>query len=97
MMFQNGIDPLLELVDPAFWGKAKIEPGSELTGNDIAGTSTTVQVGKLEGGGRKVSGFLIPYGAGQFSQRWCRQMNGVARQLGIGHMALFSFDCENPG
>src|SRR3546814_9440638 len=50
-----------------------------------------MQIGNLEGGCRKILIAGVPFLGGQFGQGRGQQMYGVARQVGVGDMALLAF------
>src|SRR5690606_2187829 len=85
---QNGFCAGLQLLFGDFRRKTKVEDDFQLTWDDVGGASAAVNIGDLEAGGGKELIALIPDFPRQINQCRRGQVNGVGRQVRVGHMTL---------
>ena len=85
---QQAVYALLEPFGRGFGGEAEIEVHHHLARDHIAGAGAAVHVTDLPAGGRKEGVAPVPLGGSHFGQRRQGLVDGVARQLRVGDVAL---------
>jgi hypothetical protein len=68
-----------------------------VAGDDVAGPGAGVDVADLPAGGLEEGVAAVPLDGGQFGQRRRQLVDGVARQLRVGNVALHALDRELAG
>ena len=89
---EYGLDALLEGLGRVLGAVAEVEVNHHLAGNHIRCARAAVDVADLPAGGGKEGIALVPFHGRQLGQRRHRLVDGVARQLGVGNVALHAFD-----
>lgn len=87
---QDGSDPAPDGVGIQFRGKAQVELGGQGAGDHVLGPGARVEVGNLEGGGRKKGVALVPFLVHQCHQAGSQGVQGVEGAVGVGYMALLA-------
>src|SRR5690606_29656573 len=88
VLAQDVFQPGLQAFRRGLGGEAEVEVDDQLAGDDVVGAGAGVDVGHLPAGGREMVVALVPHDGGQFGQGRCGLVNGVAREVRVGDVAL---------
>ncbi|MNH15577.1 hypothetical protein D3C79_751920 [compost metagenome] len=94
---QQGLDLFADRHIGELGAETEVELHVQLAGDHVGGTGAGLDVRYLEAGGGEVGVTLIPDGAGQLAQGGGRTVDGVVRQMGVGHVTLHSAHQQIPG
>ena len=94
---EQGLDAFTNIHVGQLCAEAEVELNLQLPRNDVGGAGAGLDIGNLEAGGGEVGVAFIPYRLGELSQCRRRLVDGVVRQMGIGHMPLYAMNGQVAG
>src|SRR5215472_13273564 len=96
MPAQDLLDLALELLERLHRGVPQIEARLELPRDHVRSARAGIEVRDLEGSRLEVLGSLVPDVPGELGERRRQGMNGILRQLRVGHVSLYAVYGEAP-
>ncbi|MNH09720.1 hypothetical protein D3C79_691810 [compost metagenome] len=90
MLVENRRHPRLQAFDGGLGREAEVEQRGQLARDHVGGAGAGIEVGDLEAGGWEERIAFVPMLGSQFRQGRGGQVDRVARQMRVGHMALFA-------